>query len=104
MEFKFEFEFTDIWCTWFQGYFLASFLFLGIVFALPVALGSAALALDLPVSTDEALGGLVMPAAAYVLIGKAGVHASALMFPDPKTGITLSEWHCPKPAPSLHMP
>ncbi|KAK9904775.1 hypothetical protein WJX75_002276 [Coccomyxa subellipsoidea] len=55
-----------------KGYFLASFLFLGIVFALPVALGSAALALDLPVSTDEALGGLVMPAAAYVLIGKAG--------------------------------
>ncbi len=55
-----------------QGYFLASFLFLGVVFALPVALGSAALALDLPVSTDEALGGLVMPAAAYVLVGKAG--------------------------------
>jgi hypothetical protein len=77
---------------------LASFLFLGIVFALPVALGSAALALDLPVSTDEALGGLVMPAAAYVLIGKAGVHASALFccslspkLQDSKTGTTLSE-------------
>ncbi|BDA49838.1 Urea-proton symporter DUR3 [Coccomyxa sp. Obi] len=55
-----------------KGYFLGGFLFLGIVFALPVALGSAALALDLPLSTDEALGGLVMPAAAYVLIGKSG--------------------------------
>lgn len=55
-----------------QGYLLASFLFLGIVFALPVALGSAALALDLPFSSDEALGGLVFPGTAYVLIGKAG--------------------------------
>lgn len=58
-----------------QGYFLGAFLFLGIVFALPVALGSAALALNLPLSTDEALGGLVMPAAAYVLIGKSGMAA-----------------------------
>lgn len=60
-----------------QGYFLGAFLFLGIVFALPVALGSAALALDLPVSNDEALGGLVFPAAAYVLDGKAGLHFSS---------------------------
>ncbi len=40
-----------------------------------MALGSAALALNLPLSTDEALGGLVMPAAAYVLIGKSGTEA-----------------------------
>ena len=34
-----------------QGYFLASFLFMAIVFSLPICLGLAALALDLPVST-----------------------------------------------------
>jgi hypothetical protein len=70
-----------------QGYFLAAFLFLGIVFALPVALGTAALALDLPLSTDEALGGLVFPATAYVLVGKAGApplpHLSSLKAPAP---------------------
>ncbi len=55
-----------------QGYFLASFLYLGIVFSLPVCMGLATLAFDLPVSNDEALGGLVLPAAAYVILGKAG--------------------------------
>ncbi|KAK9909531.1 hypothetical protein WJX75_003728 [Coccomyxa subellipsoidea] len=55
-----------------KGYFLASFLFLAIVFALPICLGLGALALDLPLSVGEALSGLVMPASAYVLIGPAG--------------------------------
>ena len=55
-----------------QGYFLAAFLFLGIVFSLPVCMGMASLALDLPVSNDEALQGLVLPAAAFVILGKAG--------------------------------
>ena len=32
-----------------QGYFLASFLFMAIVFSMPICLGLAALALDLPV-------------------------------------------------------
>ena len=32
-----------------QGYFLASFLFMAIVFSLPICLGLSALALDLPV-------------------------------------------------------
>lgn len=59
-----------------QGYFLASFLYLGIVFSLPVCMGLATLAFDLPVSNDEALGGLVLPAAAYVILGKAGEPAS----------------------------
>lgn len=59
-----------------QGYFLASFLFLAIVFSLPVCMGLAALAFDLPMSNDEALGGLVLPAAAYVILGKAGEPAS----------------------------
>lgn len=55
-----------------QGYFLAALLFLGIVFSLPMSLGMFALALDLPVNVDEALAGLVMPASAYVLLGKSG--------------------------------
>ena len=55
-----------------QGYFLAAFLFLGIVFSLPLCLGVFALALDLPVNTNEALAGLIMPASAYVLMGKGG--------------------------------
>ena len=61
-----------------QGYFLAAFLFLGIVFALPVAMGTAALALNLPLSNDEALGGLVLPAASYVILGKGGEQAPEL--------------------------
>jgi hypothetical protein len=55
-----------------QGYFLAAFLYLGIVFSLPVCMGMASLALDLPVSVNEALEGLVFPATAYVILGKAG--------------------------------
>ena len=55
-----------------QGYFLAAFLFLGIVFSLPVCMGMASLALDLPVNVNEALAGLVFPATAYVILGKAG--------------------------------
>ena len=55
-----------------QGYFLAALLFLGIVFSLPMSLGMYALALDLPVNVNEALAGLIMPASAYVLLGKSG--------------------------------
>jgi hypothetical protein len=47
-------------------------LYLGIVFSLPIGLGVLALALDLPVNVNEALAGLVMPASAFVLLGKAG--------------------------------
>ena len=57
-----------------QGYFMGAWMYLGIVFTLPLGLGVYALALDLPVSTDEALQGLVMPASAYVLLGKGGDH------------------------------
>ena len=59
-------------CCPVQGYFLAALLFLGIVFSLPMSLGMYALALDLPVNVNEALAGLVMPASAYVLLGKSG--------------------------------
>jgi hypothetical protein len=51
------------------------------VFSLPAALGVAALALDLPVSVNEALGGLVFPATAYVLDGKAGACINAQQSP-----------------------
>lgn len=37
--------------VWEQGYFLASFLFMAMMFSLPICLGLAALALDLPVGT-----------------------------------------------------
>ena len=47
-------------------------MYLGIVFTLPLGLGVFALVTDLPVSTNEALEGLVMPASAYVLLGKGG--------------------------------
>ncbi|CAK0787648.1 hypothetical protein CVIRNUC_010870 [Coccomyxa viridis] len=55
-----------------RGYFLASFLFMAIVFSLPICLGLSALALDLPLSQTEALEGLVAPASAFVLLGQAG--------------------------------
>ena len=55
-----------------QGYFLAAYLYMTIVFVLPLAAGVLALALDLPVSIDEAYGGLILPASAYVIMGKSG--------------------------------
>ena len=53
-------------------------MYLGIIFTLPLGLGVFALALDLPISNDEALQGLVMPASAYVLLGKGGKQTSVL--------------------------
>lgn len=61
-----------------QGYFLGAWMYLGIIFTLPLGLGVFALALDLPISNDEALQGLVMPASAYVLLGKGGKQTSVL--------------------------
>ena len=55
-----------------QGYFLAAFLYMSIVFVLPLSLGLYALALNLPVSIDEAYAGLIMPASAIVMMGKSG--------------------------------
>ena len=50
------------------------------MFSLPVCMGMASLALDLPVSNDEALQGLVLPAAAFVILGKAGGYPSLFSF------------------------
>ena len=55
-----------------QGYFLAAYLYMTIVFVLPLAAGVFALATDLPVSVDEAYEGLILPASAYVIMGKSG--------------------------------
>ncbi|KAK9809017.1 hypothetical protein WJX72_007974 [[Myrmecia] bisecta] len=55
-----------------KGYALASYIYFAIVFCLPLSMGLAALALNLPVNVDEALAGLVLPAAADAIIGKAG--------------------------------
>ena len=55
-----------------QGYFLASYLYMSITFVLPLSAGVIALALDLPVSVDEAFEGLVLPASVYVVMGKSG--------------------------------
>eukprot|EP00891_Asterochloris_glomerata_P002745 jgi/Astpho2/2745/Aster-00924 len=55
-----------------KGYFLGAFLFLAIIYCLPICLGTLALTLDIPITTEDALSGLVMPAAADVILGKAG--------------------------------
>ena len=67
-----------------QGYLLGSYMYLSIVFVVPLSLGVVAVALDLPLNTDEALEGLVMPASAYVLLGKGG-QRSHCMLPSPST-------------------
>jgi hypothetical protein len=63
---------ADEHANYLQGYFLAAYLYMTIVFVLPLAAGVLALALDLPVSVDEAYGGLILPASAYVIMGKSG--------------------------------
>ena len=52
---------------------------MSIVFVLPLSLGLYALALDLPVSIDEAYAGLIMPASAFVMMGKSGAHRGLLV-------------------------
>ena len=59
---------------------------MGIVFCLPLAPGLFALAVDLPVNLDEAYAGLVLPASAYVLMGKSGVHRVCTL--APRYGVT----------------
>ena len=54
-------------------------MYLSIVFVVPLSLGVVAVALDLPLNTNEALEGLVMPASAYVLLGKGGQHSHRML-------------------------
>jgi len=58
-------------CTY-KGYFLGALAWFAIPFTLATALGLGAVALDLPVTEDEAAEGLVPPATAVHLMGKGG--------------------------------
>ena len=91
-----------------QGYFLAAFLFLGIVFSLPMSLGMYALALNLPVNVNEALAGLIMPASAYVLLGKTGAPWPFFRSPAMSAGLNQcgGAMHCLWPAlhAQMHRP
>ncbi|DBA67694.1 TPA: urea active transporter, variant 2 [Trebouxia sp. C0005] len=55
-----------------KGYMVGTVLYFAIVYSLPISMGLAAVALDLPLSGDEASNGLVLPAVAIVYFGKAG--------------------------------
>lgn len=57
----------------FQAYILGGLMWIPIPFALASSLGLSILALDLPVSTDEANQGLISVAAAEYVLGKGGV-------------------------------
>merc|ERR1719163_2585112 len=55
-----------------KGYILGGLVWFTIPFALATSLGLAAVALQLPISASEAGSGLVPPAVATHLFGKAG--------------------------------
>jgi len=58
-------------CTY-KGYLLGGLCWFSIPFSLATALGLGAVALDLPLTADEADAGLVPPATAFHLMGKGG--------------------------------
>lgn len=58
-------------CTY-KGYLLGGLCWFAIPFSLATALGLGAVALDLPLTPDEADAGLVPPATAFHLMGKGG--------------------------------
>jgi hypothetical protein len=62
-----------------KGYLLGGLVWFTIPFALATSLGLCALALQLPISSDEAGSGLVPPAVATHLFGKAGSVMMAIM-------------------------
>nr|AGS56986.1 solute:sodium symporter [Salicornia europaea] len=55
-----------------KGYLLGGLVWFSVPFSLATSLGIGALALDLPITSNEALHGLVPPATAVALMGKAG--------------------------------
>ncbi|XP_056850555.1 urea-proton symporter DUR3 isoform X2 [Raphanus sativus] len=55
-----------------KGYLLGGLVWFAVPFSLATSLGLGALALDLPISADEANRGLVPPATAIALMGKSG--------------------------------
>ena len=62
-----------------KGYLLGGLVWFTIPFALATAMGLATVALDLPVTSDEAGKGLVPPAIATHLMGKGGAAAITIM-------------------------
>ena len=55
-----------------KGYLLGGLVWFAVPFSLATSLGLGALALDLPITKDEADRGLVPPATAIALMGKTG--------------------------------
>ena len=55
-----------------KGYLLGGLVWFAVPFSLATSLGLGAVALDLPISKVEASAGLVPPATAIALMGKAG--------------------------------
>lgn len=55
-----------------KGYLVGGLVWFAVPFSLATSLGLGALALDLPITTDEASRGLVPPATAIALMGKGG--------------------------------
>ena len=55
-----------------KGYLLGGLVWFAVPFSLATSLGLGALALDLPITASEASHGLVPPATAIALMGKAG--------------------------------
>jgi len=62
-----------------RGYLLGGLVWFTIPFSLATAMGLATVALDLPVTGDEAGAGLVPPAAAVHFMGKSGAAAITIM-------------------------
>merc|ERR1712232_1491684 len=62
-----------------KGYLLGGIVWFTIPFALATSLGLCSLALQLPITADEAGAGLVPPAVATHLFGKAGSAMMAVM-------------------------
>lgn len=55
-----------------KGYLLGGLIWFAVPFSMATSLGLGALALDLPITATEAGKGLVPPATAIALMGKAG--------------------------------
>ncbi|CAN0429384.1 unnamed protein product [Laminaria digitata] len=62
-----------------KGYLLGGMCWFTIPFALATSLGLAALAMQLPLTTDEAAAGLVPPATALFVLGKGGATLILIM-------------------------
>ena len=74
-----------------RGFILGGIVWFAVPFALGTALGLSAVAMDLPVTLDEAKVGLVPPAAAVHLLGKTGAFIMLVMLFNATTSTTAVE-------------